>query len=195
MQLDYQVGEKLLLDGELLEVIERSRNRWGGMAVRVARPSNGMAPVGRRWLTPRLSGSRSSVIDRHALHDMVHAFYGRVRADPTLGPVFEARLADRWEPHLAKMVSFWASVLLAEGSFAGDPMSRHRAIGEGRPEHFARWLVLFRATLAEVFAEPAANVVFARALGMARGLSTAMFGQPFDALVGAADASDGTESR
>lgn len=181
MQTDYQVDDRLLLDGELMVVVERSRNRWGGVAVRVATPSANGQPGARRWLTPRLSGSRSEVIDRRSLHDLVHAFYGRVRADPVLGPVFEARLEGRWEPHLAKMVSFWSSVLLAEGSFTGDPMTKHRAIAEGRPEHFARWLELFRETLASVFTEPAAALVEARAVAMAHGLSTAMFGRPFDA--------------
>lgn len=180
MQVSYEPGDRIVVDGQLLEVVVKANNRWGGFTYKLGELVPGGEPPRKRWLTARLASSKAGVIDRQAIRDMVYAFYGRVRRDPELSPVFEARLAERWDPHLEKMVSFWSSVLLAEGSFSGDPMGKHRAIAEGEPAHFARWLTLFRETLAEVFTEPCAELVESRAKAMARGLSTGMFGVPFD---------------
>lgn len=180
MQVSYEPGDRVIVDGQLLQVVTKANNRWGGYAYSLGPLPESSEPARKRWLTARLESSKASVIDRRAIHDLVHAFYGRIREDEVLGPIFEARLAGRWEPHLEKMVSFWSSVLLAEGSFAGNPMGKHRAIEEGQPEHFARWLRLFRETLDVIFTEPNASIVASRSIAMARGLSTGMFGIPFD---------------
>jgi hemoglobin len=97
------------------------------------------------------------------IHRMVHDFYGRVRRDEMLGPIFEARIGDRWEAHLARMVDFWTSILLASGSYLGNPLETHRTVPGVTPEHFDRWLVLFRQTVDDVLAKHQASDVFARA--------------------------------
>ena len=89
---------------------------------------------------------------------LVRAFYGRVLADETLGPVFAARIDD-WEPHLSKMFDFWSSVILMSGRYHGAPMVAHAKIGEIGPAHFARWLELFAETALEV-CPPAAAALF-----------------------------------
>jgi hemoglobin len=38
-------------------------------------------------------------IDEAMIERLVRTFYGKIRKDPLLGPVFETRIAD-WEPHL-----------------------------------------------------------------------------------------------
>lgn len=178
MQIGYANGDRVLVDGHLYAVSEARRNRWGGASYRLE-STDGSAPP--RWLTPRMERTRASVVDRRALHDMVHGFYAKVRADEALAPVFEARLAGRWEPHLARMVDFWSSALLEDRSFVGNPMAVHRSIPNARPAHFVRWLALFREQLAETFAAAAGTSIALRALAMARGLSNGMFGAPFDA--------------
>ena len=40
-------------------------------------------------------------IDAGMIDRLVRTFYGKVRQDEVLGPVFAARIGD-WEPHLAK---------------------------------------------------------------------------------------------
>jgi hypothetical protein len=52
------------------------------------------------------------------IRDLVYAFYDRVRADPLLGPVFDAKLDGRWDTHLPKMVSFWSSLVLGTRAIA-----------------------------------------------------------------------------
>ncbi|WP_226779053.1 group III truncated hemoglobin [Oceaniglobus trochenteri] len=105
------------------------------------------------------------------LHDLVHRFYGKVRRDEVLGPIFAARITD-WEPHLEKMVSFWSSVALMTGQYHGAPVPAHA----GLPvtwAHFERWLGLFRATAEEVCPPEGAIHVIERAERIARSLHMA----------------------
>lgn len=73
---------------------------------------------------------------------LVHAFYARVRQDEVLAPIFNARIDD-WDHHLDKLVAFWSSVLRRTGRYTGNPMQKHAALSELRPELFERWLKLF----------------------------------------------------
>ena len=78
---------------------------------------------------------------------LVHAFYAEVREHRTLGPIFDARIAD-WDIHLATMVDFWSSVLRRTGRFHGSPMVKHAVIPDLRASDFAEWLALFRTVAA-----------------------------------------------
>jgi len=95
------------------------------------------------------------------IQDQVHTFYGRVRKDPALGPIFDRTITD-WDHHLAKMCDFWSSVLLLTGRFKGAPMAAHAALPTIRPTHFARWLHLFAQTAHEVCPPKAAELFIAR---------------------------------
>jgi len=97
------------------------------------------------------------------IHDLVHAFYGKIRKDPALGPVFARVIGGDWDPHLAKMCDFWSSVMLMTGRFHGSPMVAHTRIEGIRPTHFARWLHLWRETAAEVCPPEAAALFTAKA--------------------------------
>lgn len=88
----------------------------------------------------------------------VHTFYGRVRRDPVLGPVFNAAIED-WDEHLAKLCDFWSSVLLATGRFRGSPMAAHARRPAIQDEHFALWLDLFERTARDV-CPPAVAALF-----------------------------------
>jgi hemoglobin len=87
-------------------------------------------------------------IDAAYISSFVERFYGKIRQDDLLGPIFAERIAD-WGPHLARMKGFWRSVLHASGEFAGNPMLKHMVIPGLEERHFARWLSLFYATLRE----------------------------------------------
>jgi hemoglobin len=102
------------------------------------------------------------------IRDVVHTFYGRVRADAMLGPVFEAKITD-WPAHLAKLVDFWSSVLLTTGRYHGRPMPAHARLPV-EAEHFDHWLALFRATVREVCPPPAAGLFIDRAERIAQSL-------------------------
>ena len=42
---------------------------------------------------------------------LVDSFYAKIRVDPLLGGIFNGVIQDRWPQHLAKMYTFWGSVL------------------------------------------------------------------------------------
>lgn len=95
-------------------------------------------------------------IDADFVSRLVETFYGRIRADALLGPIFAARIED-WPVHLDRMKSFWRSILHNSGEFAGNPMAKHVAIPGLEARHFAHWLDLFYASLRDLERHPAAS--------------------------------------
>lgn len=79
---------------------------------------------------------------------MVEVFYERVRADATLGPLFEAQVPD-WNWHKAHLVAFWSALLRGTRRFHGAPVSRHLEMPGLSAELFEHWLALFQQTTAE----------------------------------------------
>lgn len=111
-------------------------------------------------------------LSEDVLTKLVHGFYGKIRNDPVLGPIFAERISD-WNPHLEKMVSFWSSVALMTGRYHGAPVPKH----VGLPlkwGHFERWLGLFRETAHEVCTPAGAEHVIVRAERIARSLHMAV---------------------
>jgi len=87
-------------------------------------------------------------VDADYIAGFVDRFYGKIRQDELLGPIFNERIVD-WDTHLGRMKQFWRSVLHASGEFAGNPMVKHIVIPGLEERHFAHWLSLFYATLRE----------------------------------------------
>lgn len=100
---------------------------------------------------------------------LVHLFYSRIRRDAELGPIFERRLADRWDRHLAAMVDFWSSVALMSGRYRGRPHEAHQPLGL-TPAHFERWLDIFMTTVNDICCGGAAALLIDRAHRIADSL-------------------------
>ncbi len=96
------------------------------------------------------------------ISNLVETFYGAIRSDAMLGPIFESHVAD-WTPHLARMKDFWASVTLESGRFRGNAMLKHIAVGGLETKHFDRWLVLWNQVVEDVAPNDAAALVFREA--------------------------------
>ncbi|WP_338828044.1 group III truncated hemoglobin [Bradyrhizobium sp. 27S5] len=109
------------------------------------------------------TGITEAMIER-----LVHGFYAKVRRDPMLAPVFDARIRD-WEPHLEQMCAFWSSVALMTGRYHGTPMVKHMKLPVDAV-HFDRWLQLFEATAAELCPSVAAEHFIDRARRIAASL-------------------------
>lgn len=124
---------------------------------------------------PRIGPGVAVGIDEDAIRTLVHAFYGRVRRDEVLGPIFNVAVDD-WDAHLAKLCDFWSSVLLMTGRFKGSPMAAHARNPAIRDEHFARWLALFERTAVEVLPAPAAALFVekSRMIGQSLALGLAV---------------------
>jgi hemoglobin len=125
---------------------------------------------------PDLPAARFAEIDEDAVRALVHTFYGRIRDDDMLGPVFGQALEGRWDPHLEKMVAFWSSIVLGAKRYRGNVTQAHQPFGHLSGEHFSRWLALFFDTLDTLF-EPQAAFAFAEpAIRIAESLQLNLFG-------------------
>lgn len=100
---------------------------------------------GRILMNSDIRIQRSSLCSEEEIATLVHDFYGRVRADKLLGPIFDAHIHD-WDEHLQTMVRFWSSLLLGAGTYHGQPMPKHVRLPDLSAELFQRWLALFRET-------------------------------------------------
>lgn len=107
-------------------------------------------------------------IDETMIARLVHAFYGAVRRDPVLGPIFEDRIAD-WDMHLGRMCEFWSSVALSTGRYQGQPMQKHAPLPVDARE-FDRWLALFEETATDICPPDAAAHFIERARRIAESL-------------------------
>lgn len=85
---------------------------------------------------------------REQLTSMLDAFYGKVRADALIGPVFDEIARVSWEEHLPKIHSFWDTLLFGADSYQGRPFPPHLPLNL-QVEHFHRWLALFFETVDE----------------------------------------------
>ncbi len=81
---------------------------------------------------------------------LVDTFYAKVQLHPHIGPVFSARIQNRWPEHLQKMYTFWQTVLLEEYTYFGRPFPPHAQLPIDA-SHFEAWLALFTETITELF--------------------------------------------
>ncbi len=102
-------------------------------------------------------------IDESSIADMVDTFYGAIRQDQLLGPIFDGVIGDNWAAHLTKMKAFWSSVLLASRTYKGNPMIAHLQLPGLTRMHFARWLELWRETADALCAKDVAQIFVERA--------------------------------
>lgn len=108
---------------------------------------------------------------------MVDTFYARVREDAVLSPVFESKLAGRWNEHMPRMYAFWSKILLGSGNFQSNVFGKHMALAGIEREHFIHWLALFRITAVEVFGIDDAQIPIQVAERIASSLQLGYFGE------------------
>jgi hemoglobin len=113
-----------------------------------------------------------------AIARLIDGFYADIRRDPSLGPIFERAIGADWPVHLDTMSRFWSSVMLTSGRYKGNPMAVHLRVAGIAPELFPRWLALFEAKAAELFAPDLAAAFIAKARRIAESLKLALFFDP-----------------
>jgi hemoglobin len=122
------------------------------------------------------SSRRSTLVDEISertgitdamIADLVDKFYGRVRKDELLAPVFAK------DEHLARLRAFWSSVVLMSGRYHGQPMQVHFPLSI-EPRHFDRWLALFEQTTGDVCPPAAAATFMEKARRIADSFEMAM---------------------
>ena len=97
-----------------------------------------------------LTEEKKDILQLEDIKLLVDTFYDKVRKDELIGPIFNDKIQDRWPQHLAKMYTFWQTVLLGEHTYYGSPFPPHAQLPVEK-EHFETWLALFSQTLDELF--------------------------------------------
>ena len=127
-------------------------------------------------MAPETPSPKPDITGRSDIETLVNEFYHRVRTDELIGFIFEEVAKTNWEAHLPRMYAFWETVLFGTGGFTGNPLAVHARLvpqTEMGRSQFDRWLVIFRATVDELFAgekaehikscaEDMANVIYSR---------------------------------
>lgn len=126
---------------------------------------------------PIRSARPDSPLTEEAIGRLVDTFYGKVRVDPELGPVFERAITD-WGPHLETMRRFWSSVMLTSGRYKGNPVAAHKRVEGIDMQLFTRWLALFEETCRELFDDVLAAAFKEKAVRIAESLQLALFYRP-----------------
>lgn len=133
-------------------------------------------PLSKAWVKMDSSKWESPPKEQHQKGDistiedvrlLVDTFYGRARSDELVGPIFNDAIQDRWPAHLAKLYTFWQTILLGQHTYTGSPFMPHSVLPLEKA-HFDRWLQLFHATLNELFTGPTAEEAKQRSVMMAQ---------------------------
>jgi hemoglobin len=101
---------------------------------------------------------------------LVRAFYSRALVDPLIGFIFVDVAKLDLEAHVPVIASFWETILLGAHSYGGGAFAPHAALHAQvglQAGHFERWLVLWRATVDELFAGERAELAKSHALRVA----------------------------
>ena len=56
---------------------------------------------------------------------LVDDFYGRIRENELLSPIFNSVIENNWEKHLQRMYDFWQTILLETPAYSGSPFLKH----------------------------------------------------------------------
>ena len=89
---------------------------------------------------------KSDIATLKDIQFLVDQFYEQVRKDTFLGPIFNNRLAGRWEMHHRKLYRFWHTVLLRRPDYFGDPVPMHFDMNIDQ-RHFDGWLTIWTSTI------------------------------------------------
>src|SRR3954468_8428387 len=90
------------------------------------------------------------------VQQLVDDFYGTIRGDALLNPIFTDVARVDWQHHLPKMYAFWSGLILGKSGYVGQPFAAHLKLPVGK-EHFQQWLALFLTTVDRHFTGPGAQ--------------------------------------
>lgn len=110
--------------------------------------------------------SDKDIKDIADIKKMVNVFYGKVRKDDLIGPIFNNAIQEHWNEHLEKLYLFWQSRLFGDPVYDGFPFPPHAQLPINK-EHFDRWLSLFVETVDGLFVGSIANEAKSRAYKIA----------------------------
>lgn len=116
---------------------------------------------------------------RDDISKLVNAFYAKVRADETIGPIFNSIITD-WDEHLEKLTDFWQMNIFGDRIYDGNPIKAHQhadevSVEKITPYHFGTWLNLWFETIDTYFEGENADILKRRARKMQTILMISIF--------------------
>ena len=112
---------------------------------------------------------------------LVRAFYAQALTDPIIGFIFVDVAKLDVEAHVPAIASFWETILLGAQSYGGGAFRPHAELHAKVPlrsGHFERWLVLWRATVDQLFAGERAELAKAHAQRVAQAFHRRLEAMP-----------------
>lgn len=112
--------------------------------------------------------------NRQDVEQLVNTFYDKVKADTTIGHIFQTIIGDDWSHHLPVMYSFWETVLFGKAGYVGNPIKKHIDLDKQIPlekAHYDRWQALWNETVDTLFAGPIADDAKYKAANMVNLIS------------------------
>ncbi|MFZ0834395.1 MAG: group III truncated hemoglobin [Mycobacterium sp.] len=106
-------------------------------------------------------------------------FYDQVFADDLLAEPFAEVRGKGLSAHIPVMCEFWETLLFGAGLYRGSALAPHRQVHDRTPlshMHFVRWLVLWNATVDEMYRGPAADHAKLQAARIARAMHRRLTG-------------------
>lgn len=114
---------------------------------------------------------KPDISQRKDIELLINTFYEKVKTNEIIGHIFSDVAKVDWVSHMPVMYSFWASVLLDERSYDGNPMPVHIDLSKRTPmteAAFDEWMRLFKSTTDELFEGEKADEAKFRAENIAR---------------------------
>lgn len=111
---------------------------------------------------------------------LVNTFYEKVRADNTIGYMFNDIVKVNWERHLPVMYNFWENALFYTGTYEGSPMELYKYLPHLAPltvAHFKQWTLLFDNTVDELFYGTKSELAKQRAQSIATIMQIKIFSE------------------
>lgn len=108
---------------------------------------------------------------------MVEEFYRKVRADETIGMIFNEIVDMDWEHHVPLITDFWETIILDNPVYLRNAMGKHFDVNRLIPlekKHFDAWLNLFSQTVFEMYSGEKANLAVKRAQSIAAVMNLKM---------------------
>jgi len=102
-------------------------------------------------------------ITRENIRRMVDHFYSQVLKDELIADFFidklgDEMISDEWLHHLDLLRDFWASIILGETAYRGQPIKPHLHMKGLKRESFERWLKLFFQTIDKLYVKEQADI-------------------------------------
>jgi hemoglobin len=97
----------------------------------------------------------SDIQSRLDIDQFVDSFYSKILNDKELAPIFVDIAKIDLAVHLPIIKNYWAKLLLGDKSYRRHTMNIHRAVHSKQQftEHnFNQWLILFKATMDDMYA-------------------------------------------